>query len=175
MLMHKRRRLTTWLLNQFTDATLPLRNTHKKSCSLNILVSHWGSIMKLCPLSQVGTHPDMTLDGLVGWSFTTWQYVGSYQDGYRLVTVHTHGNFIVKNLATSNVTQYPTQPHYPAAELTSPCPIPLNAERQTEKQEQYICIGHCFDSTENHSRSPTPETRALPIRANVPGYDLKWC
>ena len=29
------------------------------------------------------------------WSFTSWQHLGSYPDGYRVVTVHTHGNFIV--------------------------------------------------------------------------------
>ena len=33
---------------------------------------------------------------LVGcWSFTSWQHLSSYQDGFRLVAVHTHGNLIV--------------------------------------------------------------------------------
>ena len=31
----------------------------------------------------------------IGWSFTSLQHLRSYQDWYRLVTLHTHVNFIV--------------------------------------------------------------------------------
>ena len=51
----------------------------------------------------------------------------SYQDRYRLVTVHTHGDFIVlphgKTLATITMTWYPTQSNYLDVEPTSPCPF----------------------------------------------------
>ena len=49
------------------------------------------------------------------------------QDGYRVVTVHTHVDFISAappgDQADSTMTGYPIQSHYHAFEPTSRCPI----------------------------------------------------
>ena len=66
----------------------------------------------------------------------------------RIVIVHTpdHSAAELGNQATSIMTQYPTQSHYPAIDLTqvNPIPIPLVL---------YVRIGsnkcHSFDSTMN--------------------------
>ena len=51
--------------------------------------------------------------------------IESHQDGYRLVSVRTHGAYSAAPLGdqvTSTMTWYPTQSHYPDTDLTSLCP-----------------------------------------------------
>ena len=62
--------------------------------------------------------------------------------------VHTHGDFIVKaapleNQAIGTMNQYPTQSHYPATELTSPCPLLLVPEPDQEATSMNF-ISHWF-------------------------------
>ena len=67
----------------------------------------------------------LALSDINGW-LLEFYVLRSYQDGYRLVTVHNHGYFIVLgDQAVGAMAQYPTQSHYPDTELTSPCPILL--------------------------------------------------
>ena len=39
------------------------------------------------------------------------------------------------NQATSTITQYPTQSHYPDTDITNPCPMLLIVEYQARKQQ----------------------------------------
>ena len=57
--------------------------------------------------------------------FTSSQHLKSYGDGYRLVTVHTHGDFIVlPHWETRPSASWPpTQLHYPDTKPTSLYPI----------------------------------------------------
>ena len=50
---------------------------------------------------------------------------GPVGDEYRLVTVHTHGDFIVLPQVVGTMTCYPTQSHYPDTEPTCAFPIPI--------------------------------------------------
>ena len=43
------------------------------------------------------------------------------QDGYRLLTVHTYGDFIALPQSTSTIPCYPNQSHYPDTEPTCHC------------------------------------------------------
>ena len=45
------------------------------------------------PPPPTGTPGSTVLQGC--WSFTSWKHLRSHQNGYLLVTVHTHGTFIV--------------------------------------------------------------------------------
>ena len=69
--------------------------------------------------------------------YMSYQQLRSYQDGYRLGTVHTHGDFIVlPNLETRTLAPYTSlKSHYPDTEPTSPCPtlIMLNAWLGSDK------------------------------------------
>ena len=63
-----------------------------------------------------------------GWGFTSLQNLRLYQHDHQLVTVHTHGDFIVLplgNQAAGTMTRYLTQSHYADTELTDPFPILL--------------------------------------------------
>ena len=70
---------------------------------------------------------------LVGWFavevFTPGQHPTSFQHGYRIVTVCTHGDVYsaapLGNQVTSSMGHYPTQSHYPVTEPTSPYPVLL--------------------------------------------------
>ena len=95
--------------------------------------------------------------------------IRSYQGRYRLITEHTHSNFIVLpcwlfrlSVLWSNI--LPTQSHYPDTELTSPCPIPLmpSASLGNNKVQLFFSINNWFDSTVK--QSPTHEPQGLPIR-----------
>ena len=69
--------------------------------------------------------------------FMSLQQLGSHQDGYQHVTVHTHGDFILLphwdtratrlghqgHQTVISMTCYPTQSHYPETESTSPSHI----------------------------------------------------
>ena len=61
------------------------------------------------------------------WSFRSWQHLRSYQDGFRLVTVHTYGDFKVLGeiRLPANMTRYPTQAHYPDTKQASHCSMLL--------------------------------------------------
>ena len=68
---------------------------------------------------------------LVGyWSFTSWQRLRSYQDGYQPLTVHTHSDFIV-------LSHWKISPWAPISwhGANQSLPYPTNAERQTRKQQ----------------------------------------
>ena len=55
------------------------------------------------------------------WSFTSWQYLRSYQDEYRPMTAHTHGDFIVvPHYKTKTLAPWPDIPPSYPIELTSP-------------------------------------------------------
>ena len=80
---------------------------------------------------------------MICWSFTFWHHLRSYQAGYWLVTVDTHGDFIVlpywktrlsepwrlysatllEDQAVSTMLWYPTQSYFTDTEPASPCPI----------------------------------------------------
>ena len=110
---------------------------------------------------------------LVGWSvgywgFTFWQHLRSCQVGHRLVTVHTHGDFIIyptgKSGGWHHETQYPTQIHYyPDTELTL---LMLSASLGSDRYNLYKSL--VWRDQELNSRSPARESRALPIRLLYP-------
>ena len=85
----------------------------------------------------------------------------SYQDGYRLMTVHTHGDF--RALARWEIRppvswpQYPTRSHYPDTELTSPFPIQtmLRTRLGNDKYQFDKSLGLTRSGTEH----PTSRTR----------------
>ena len=57
------------------------------------LTMHLCSYESLPSLAALPVH-SMYVGSLVGWlSFTSSQHPCSYQDGFRVVTVHTHGNY----------------------------------------------------------------------------------
>ena len=94
---------------------------------------------------------------LVGcWSFISWQYLRSYQDRYRHVTVHNHGDFVncsaalLADQATSTMTEYPTQLHYPDSEPTSPCPVLVMSSARLGSNK-YQFLSHWVDSTRNQT------------------------
>ena len=62
------------------------------------------------------------------WRLTSLQHPRSYQDEYRLVTGHTHDDLYYSTAplgdqATSIMTRYPMQQHYPDIVQNSPCLI----------------------------------------------------
>ena len=65
----------------------------------------------------------------VGWlvsSFISWQHLRSYQNGYWLVTVHTHGDFIVLPHweTRPSAPRLPTLSYYPVNQpISLPCVI----------------------------------------------------
>ena len=67
--------------------------------------------------------------------------------------------------AASTITCYPTQPHYPDTEPTSPCPIKLSTWLGTVKSLFYKSL--IWLNREPNSRSRRRETRALPFSASV--------
>ena len=83
----------------------------------------------------------------------SWQHVKSYQDGYRLVTLCTHGDFICWHTAKSGC-QYQVQISYSVA-LSSywanqSLPYPINTECLTRKRKiSMIYISQWFDLTRN--------------------------
>ena len=54
------------------------------------------SVLLCCHILQAGVCVCVCLVGY--WGFTSWQNLRSYQYGYRLVTVQTHGDFIKKRI-----------------------------------------------------------------------------
>ena len=104
---------------------------------------------------------------LVGcWSFASFQYLRSYQDGYWLVTVRTHGDFIV--LAHWEIrppTRWPDIPlsHYPDSEITSICTTLLMQSTRLGSDKYQIYKPLVWLDREPNSPSPAREARALPV------------
>ena len=100
--------------------------------------------------SQVGTHPDMTLDDwLFGKIFTSLQHLTSYQDGYRIVTAcpygWLHSAAPLENQAISTMTQYPSQSHYAD---TDPTLIMSSARLGNNKDQFYKSFDlQCYQET----------------------------
>ena len=68
-------------------------------------------------------------------------------DGYRLVTVCTHGDFIMlPHWRTRPLAPWPIQSHYPITESTSPCPILIMPSTRLGS-DKYQFLSHCFDLT----------------------------
>ena len=70
----------------------------------------------------------------------------TYEDVYRLVTVHTHGDLIVLyhlgDQAMSAMTQYPTESHYPDTEQTDLFFYPVNGEHQARLPQFSVLVSH---------------------------------
>ena len=96
------------------------------------------------------------------WSFTSWQHLRSYQDVYWLMTVHTHVA-LLGNQPASNITQYPTQSHFPGTEPNQSLAYHVNAERLGSNKYQLNKSSVWLD-WEPNSRSPVREAHGLPIR-----------
>ena len=85
---------------------------------------------------------------LVGcWSFTSWQRLESYHDGFWFVMVHTHGEFIVLTNWEIIIIWYPTQSHYPVTEPTSPC-LTLIMLSAWLGSDTHTFLSNLFDSIE---------------------------
>ena len=87
--------------------------------------SHWHLI-------HHGYHIIAILLKLVGcWRLTSWQQLRSYEDRYRLVTMHTYGVFYsvaaLGNQITGTMIQYPTLPRHWANQSLL---YPIKAEHQ---------------------------------------------
>ena len=70
---------------------------------------------------QPGIQPTNSAWYVAWWCLTSYQRLRSYQEGYQLVTLHTHGNFIVlphweTRLAVQWHYIHPSQWHYPDTE-----------------------------------------------------------
>ena len=113
---------------------------------ISIVLHHWEPM----PLAQ---WVDIS-DRLVGyWRFRSWQYMKSHQDWSRLVTVFTHGDFIVRlySETASTIIWYLTQSHYPDTEHINPCPILLMPNNRLTSDTHQICIPsvwHCHGSNQ---------------------------
>ena len=108
---------------------------------------------------------------LVGfWCFTSFQHLWSYQDRYRLVTVHTHGNIIV-------LPTWETRLLAPWAETAVSCIIwqwanrslsyPINDQCQARKWQASILYGFGFTWLGNKQLSSTCEARIWAIQPEV--------
>ena len=76
-----------------------------------------------------------------------------------LVTVCTHGNFIVlPHWETLLPDWYPTQSHYPDTELTSSCPIILMPSARLGSNKCNICMSLIWLDWDLNSRPSTRET-----------------
>ena len=65
---------------------------------------------------------------------------------HRLVTMHTHGDFIVLPHWETRVTRYPTQSHHPVTKPTSPCPLLIMPSPRLGS-DKYQFLRHWFDLT----------------------------
>ena len=61
-------------------------------------MARWVSRVSRAPGGSTGSDRRRGLIGLWGlfiWMFSSWQHLRSYKDGYRLATIHDHGDFMV--------------------------------------------------------------------------------
>ena len=89
------------------------------------------------------------------------QHLWSYQDGYRLMAVHTHGYCIVLTRPPAPWTRCPTKSHYPDIEPTSIRPI-LKMPSSWLRSDKYKCLNNLLDSTGVQSQAF--ESHDLPKR-----------
>ena len=84
-------------------------------------------------------------------------------DGYQLVTVHTHGNFI-ELPHWNTMTCYPTPSHYPDTEPPSPCPILiLLSARLWSDKHQLVWLNQ---DLKMQGQDPNPWPSDSPISQN---------
>ena len=110
---------------------------------------HWTAVLPAHCLNH------QRLRSLVcSWNFTFWQHLRSYQDQCRLVTVHTHGNFIVLSQWGKRIRPPAPCPNIPFSHIililswTAPVLLMLSTKLGSDKY-QFSC--HWFDSTENRT------------------------
>ena len=91
-------------------------------------------------LSQDGKGAGFPCGWMVGW-FTSLYHQRSYNNGYKLVTsAHLcwlYSASPLGNQATSTMTRYPTQSHYPGTERTTPCPKQLMQNARLGASNKY--------------------------------------
>ena len=87
------------------------------------------------------------------WSFTSLQHLRSYQDGHWLVTVYTHGDFIVLPAMKSGHRHCDPISH----SLTLSCPILLMPSARLGRDKYQ----HCFDLTGNRTSDPPQASPTL--------------
>ena len=81
------------------------------------------------------------------WGFTCWQHLRSHQDGYRLVIVCTHGDFIVlPHWETMPPMWWPVILFSHIILMLSPFPI-LIIPSGWQQSDMYQFLSHWFDST----------------------------
>ena len=71
------------------------------------------------------------------------------------------------NQAEGTMIQFPTQPHYPDTELTSPCPILLLLSTKLGSDKYQVYKSLVWLDQEPNSGTPTSEACALPIFSPV--------
>ena len=133
---------------------------------LKCLTRNCSRLSEITSVSQLSIPYNKICFGL--WSFTSRQNLRSYQDGYRLMTMRTHGDFIsaapLGDQANSTMTWYPTQSHYFDTEPTSPCLILIMPSTWLGSNECKI-LSHWFYLTSVRiyevliSQSPKTRTR----------------
>ena len=102
----------------------------------------------------------------------SFQHQRPHHDGYRLVIVPLHGSAapLKKNQATSIMTLYPTQSHYPDPDHTSPSHILLIPNTWLGSNKYKFCKSLIWLEQELNSPSPAHEARALLIRPPRPVF-----
>ena len=95
---------------------------------------------------------------LLYWCFLSWQDLRTYEDGYRFVTVRTHGDIIVllhwdTRLRDPRSDWNPLQSHYPGTELPSPSPFLFVRSTRIGTETRCILtfVSHYFHWTENRT------------------------
>ena len=115
----------------------------------------------LCSEYPTSTYPPPSGLKLVGcWGFISWQHLRSYQDGYWLVTVSTHGAPQCCPIGKSGHQHHnliSPQSHYPETELTSPCPIILMQSSRLGRNKYQFYKSLLWLDWELNSRSPAAE------------------
>ena len=99
------------------------------------------------------------------WNCTFWQHLSSYQDGDRLVTGWTHGDFIVLlywEMDKGTMTQYLNPWLYPDTELSSPCHILLMPSARLGSSHYQLFINRWCDSIGNR----TPDLLRRKLRSS---------
>ena len=106
----------------------------------------------------------------VGWLLKLCILATSKVISQRVVTcrsVHSwwlYSAALLGNQATSTMTKYPTQSHYPDTVLTSPCPVLIMPKARLESDEFQFYKSLVWLDWKPNSLTPTCEPPALPIR-----------
>ena len=98
---------------------------------------------------------------------TAEQHLRSYQAWYWLMTVHTHGDFIIlcpiRRPGHHATISHTLQSHYPDNVLTSPCPILLMPSAKLHGYRWQFCESLLWLDWDSISGRSTREACALPI------------